>query len=169
MEIRPFTFADQSGLASLYRRGFPDEDLMPLVTALHDGQDHILSLVAERDATVIGHVLFSFACVEKASAALLAPLCVLPDHQRTGIGTALVRAGFAGLREEGTCAVYVLGDPTYYKRFGFSAECEVTPPYALPEEWRDAWQSFSFESETSALAGPLQVPEPWRDPALWLP
>jgi putative acetyltransferase len=170
MEIRPFLSSDQAGLVALYDRAFPDEDLMPVVTALHDGADTVLSLIAEREADVIGHILFSFARVEETPVALLAPLGVAPSLQRQGIGTALVQAGFERAAKAGVQAVYVLGDPGYYQRFGFGAERPVASPYALPTEWQDAWQSRQLgNANPTALAGPLHLPSPWLDPKLWLP
>ena len=63
----------------------------------------------------------------------------------------------------------VLGDPAYYGRFGFVPEESVTPPYPLPEEWADAWQSLRREPATILEDGALSLPAAWMDPALWGP
>jgi putative acetyltransferase len=61
----------------------------------------------------------------------------------------------------------VLGDPAYYGRFGFIQEHKVTPPYPLPTQWVNAWQSIKQCDREPPLAGKLSVPEPWRQSALW--
>ncbi len=82
-----------------------------------------LSLVAVEDEAVIGHILFTPAIIESAGRRVVgrgpAPLAVLPDCQRRGVGSALVRHGLASLRERGCLFVIVLGHPDYYPRFGF--------------------------------------------------
>ena len=82
-----------------------------------------LSLVAARDGEPVGHVFFSPIRIEGPSpapaAAGLAPLAVLPEAQGRGVGAALVRAGLAACAPLGWGAVFLLGDPAYYRRFGF--------------------------------------------------
>lgn len=82
-----------------------------------------LSLVADDDGTVVGHILFTPLVIEPAgetNAGMgLAPMAVLPDRQRQGIGSALVREGLEILRARGCPFVVVVGHPQYYPRFGF--------------------------------------------------
>jgi putative acetyltransferase len=86
----------------------------------------LASLVAEGEGRVVGHILFSRMWVETAgrsiSCVALAPLAVLPDHQRRGIGGELVRFGLESLRVCGEHMVFVVGHPGYYPRFGFSSD-----------------------------------------------
>lgn len=86
----------------------------------------LLSLVAEMDAKIAGHILFSRMWIDTESGPLeavaLAPMAVLPSHQRSGIGAALVQRGLEMLRERGERIVLVLGHASYYPRFGFSVE-----------------------------------------------
>jgi len=86
----------------------------------------LLSLVAELEGRIVGHVLFSRVEIETSSALVpavaLAPVAVLPDSQRRGIGATLIRAGLDALREADETIAIVLGDPDYYARYGFSAE-----------------------------------------------
>jgi putative acetyltransferase len=95
-----------------------------LVDALRGADGVTLSLVAEVDGQVVGHILFSPVEIDRDGghdvAVGLAPMAVLPDHQRHGIGSRLVRAGLERLRGAGHGAVVVLGHPDYYPRFGFT-------------------------------------------------
>jgi putative acetyltransferase len=105
-------------------------------TAPHaDGTEHLiidrlraagalsLSLVAEIDGAVAGHVAFSPVTVSDGSAGWygLGPIAVDPARQGRGIGSALVRTGLAHLRAAGASGAVLLGDPAYYGRFGFAA------------------------------------------------
>lgn len=65
--------------------------------------------------------------------------------------------------------VFVLGDPAYYGRFGFAPERGVAPPYPMPEEWADAWQSVGLDGTDSPRRGTLNVPSVWRRESLWGP
>jgi putative acetyltransferase len=80
-----------------------------------------LSLVAA-EPEIVGHVLFSEIRAGGRPALALAPLAVRPDRQRRGIGSGLVRRALDALRADGHGAVFVVGDPAYYGRFGFSGE-----------------------------------------------
>ena len=91
-----------------------------------------------------------------------------PDR-RQGLGRALVNAGFDRLAEESILYVFVLGDPAYYSRLGFTCENAVMPPYALPPEWDGAWQSVRLRGATSPPPGSLDLPPVWLRPELWLP
>jgi putative acetyltransferase len=86
----------------------------------------LISLVAELDSRIVGHILFSRMTVETENGSVavvsLAPMAVLPYHQRRGVGGELVRRGIATLRDRGERIVIVLGHTEYYPRFGFRAE-----------------------------------------------
>ena len=143
IEIRDSNAEDRAALESLYPQAFPDEDLLPLVRDLLNDLTVPVSLVATLDLQVAGHVIFTRCEVNSGgvSAALLGPLAVAPEYQRQGIGSALIRAGLRRLEQEDVALVCVLGDPAYYGRFGFHPEATLEPPYPLPVEWRDAWQT----------------------------
>ena len=101
--------------------GRPDE--AELVERLRAAGAVLLSLVAIEDGQVVGHILFSPVTISSPGdsfvAAGLGPMAVLPEHQRRGIGSAMVRSGLAELRCAGHETVVVLGHPDYYPRFGF--------------------------------------------------
>lgn len=83
-----------------------------------------LSLVAELDGRVVGHILFTPVSIESPRfsipALALAPLAVGPEFQRGGVGGALVRAGLEACRAAGHRLIVVVGHPEYYSRFGFA-------------------------------------------------
>jgi putative acetyltransferase len=104
--------------------GRPDE--AGLVDALRADGAVLLLLIAEVDGQIAGHILFSRMTIETPQATLpavsLAPMAVLPERQRTNIGSQLVRHGLDQLRRQGERIVIVLGHEHYYPRFGFSTE-----------------------------------------------
>jgi putative acetyltransferase len=123
-----------------------------LVDALR-GCDGYLSLVATRDQRVIGHILFTPVTIEPPvdrRIAGLAPMAVRPEHQRSGIGGQLIRAGLEECRRHGYEAVIVLGHPEYYPRFGFTPAHTfgLTCEFASPP---DAFMA--MELEAGALGG----------------
>ena len=169
LEIRRSVPSDAAAIEDLYLLAFPDEDLLPLVRDLLEKPDRTVSLVGIINSNLAGSIFFTRCGVDgtEHEAALLAPLAVAPEWQRQGIGTALVRAGLGRLREEGISVVYVLGDPSYYGRLGFSAERSVRTPYPLPEDWADAWQSQRVGDAVVPAIGTLSLPDFWLDMALW--
>jgi putative acetyltransferase len=119
-----------------------------------------LSLVAEEDGLITGHILFTPAVVGSAGRRVvgmgLAPLAVLPDHQGKGIGSALVRRGLEILRERNCPFIIVLGHPTYYPRFGF----ERASLHGLACQWEVPDEAFMvLILDADALAGVSGVAE----------
>lgn len=171
VEIRPSRSDELPAIERLYPHAFPEEDLVPLVRQLLTQEPDILSLIAQTGETLAGHILFTICGMTNgnAKAALLAPLAVAPEWQRQGIGTALIREGLKRLERHGVAHVYVLGDPAYYGRSGFKPETGVAPPYPLPEEYREAWQSLGLASAPLPGHGTLVLPKVWMQPALWGP
>ena len=92
-----------------------------ITNALRDIHALTLSLVAEIDEKVVGHAAFSPVTISDGSPHWygLGPIAVLPEFQRQGIGTALIREGLSRLRVLGAEGCVLLGDPAYYERFGF--------------------------------------------------
>ena len=170
LTIRDLGTDDIAALDALYPAAFPEEDLLPVLRGLRAEPDGVLQLVALRGATLVGHIAFTSCEVPDTprTVALLAPLAVSPDAQRTGVGSALVREGLDRIRSMGVAQVNVLGDPAYYGRFGFTPDRFLAPPYDLPKDWETAWQRLPLQSG-GPPEGRLRVPAPWRDPRLWGP
>lgn len=113
---------DHRRVAEIHERAFGGPEEARLVASLRVAARPQLSLVAERDDAVVGHVFFSPVAIEAPgapAAAALAPVAVHPEHQKRGIGSALIRAGLRGCPERGWQAVFLVGSPDYYRRFGF--------------------------------------------------
>lgn len=153
----------------MYRAAFPQEDLVPLVRQILVLPSS-LSLVARDDNAVVGHIAFTDAHIERQQErlALLAPLAVSPDRQRSGIGRALVTNGHRRLKAAGVAQVHVLGNPAYYRRLGYAPNHRIAPPYPLPEAWRGAWQSVRL-NPGAALVGQIGLPDVWLNQSLWSP
>ncbi|MEG3636083.1 GNAT family N-acetyltransferase [Micromonospora palythoicola] len=127
MRLREELTADRDAVHELHRLAFGahGEVVAALVRALRDDDPEALSLVAEEDDEVVGHVLFSRGLLDApprlVPVQVLSPLAVAPDRQRRGIGGALVTHGLRLLDERGVPAVFLEGDPRFYARFGFAA------------------------------------------------
>ncbi|HTO07030.1 MAG TPA: N-acetyltransferase [Myxococcota bacterium] len=121
--IRPGQASDREAIRAVHTAAFGRSDEAEIVLRLLAREPACVSLVAERDDELVGHVLFSPVRVEDHALAPppygLAPLAVLPAHQRDGAGSALARAGIEACRKLGAPFLVVLGHPPYYPRFGF--------------------------------------------------
>jgi putative acetyltransferase len=102
-----------------------------LVGELREAGDSVVSVVADDDGQIVGHVLLSKMDAPFPALAL-APLSVIPTRQRSGIGSTLIKRAVRKARDEGWAAIFVLGDPNYYERFGLDREAAAgfTSPYA---------------------------------------
>lgn len=133
--IRPQRPEDVSRVRHVNELAFGRPAEADLVEKLQQACIDSLSLVAG-DADVVGHILFTPVVIESARRQVagmgLAPLAVLPDHQRQGIGSELVRHGLQILRERGCPFVVVVGHPEYYPRFGF----EPASTRGLRSQWQ---------------------------------
>ena len=139
MKIRDETLADVEAVRSLNLAAFDGAAESRLVDGLRENAEPLISLVAEDDGVIVGHILFS-PVIHSQDAELkmmgLAPMAVAPDRQKSGIGSALARAGLDRCRSLGVAGVVVLGHPQYYPRFGFvpSSEFGIVSEYDVPQE-----------------------------------
>lgn len=121
MIVRNATPDDRVAIDAVLRQAFPGAEEANLVTRLHDDGDVAISLVAEAGGDVCGTIIFSPMSAPFLALGL-APVAVLPGYQRQGIGAALIHEGIELARVQGWDAIFVLGEPEYYQRFGFLAE-----------------------------------------------
>ena len=124
--VRPEAAGDRLAIRHVNEAAFGTSEEADLVDVLRADGAVLLSAVAEVDGQIVGHILFSRMTVETSTgavpAAALAPMAVMPAHQRRGLGSRLIGYGLDGVRDRGERIVIVLGHPTYYPRFGFSSE-----------------------------------------------
>ncbi len=139
MHIRQEDRADRAAVHAVNRAAFGTSAEADLVDLLRPKAGKLVSLVAEVDDTVVGHVLFSpvsLSAHDNLNIMGLGPMAVAPDHQRKGIGSALVREGLEQCKQLGCQAVVVLGHAEYYPRFGFvpAARYAIRSEFDVPED-----------------------------------
>ncbi|PCI82154.1 MAG: GNAT family N-acetyltransferase [SAR86 cluster bacterium] len=139
MIIRAENKEDFAAVQAIHLSAFPEAGESKLVTRLRENAQPIISLVAEVDGELVGHILFSPVTLDSKSSLQLmglAPMAVLPSQQRQGIGCALVKAGLAQCLLTKNGAVAVLGHPDFYPKFGFepSTSFAIKSEYDVPAE-----------------------------------
>ena len=139
MRIRPEAAADYDAVRAVNAAAFDSRVEADLVEALRRKGIELISLVADEDAEVIGHILFSPVSLAGHPGLRLmglGPMAVAPRRQRQGIGTALIREGLEACRRSGCDAVVVLGHANYYPLFGFvpAARYALRCEYDVPED-----------------------------------
>jgi putative acetyltransferase len=148
---------DVPAIRQVNKRAFGQPVEADVVDKLRRTCEGFLSLVATNRGRVVGHILFSPATVERQDRTVLqgmglAPMAVLPEYQRQGIGSLLVRGGLSMLRASACPFVIVLGHPEYYPRFGF----ERASRYGLRSQWEgvpdEAFMILVFDAPTLAGA-----------------
>lgn len=153
MTVRGEKVEDQKAVHALNETAFETESEANLVDALRRGAQPFISLVAEDNNKIIGHIMFtpvSLSGYPDLKIMGLAPMAVEPEQQRAGVGSKLVEAGLEGCRSLGYGAVIVLGHPTYYPRFGF----EPSVKYNIKSEYDAPADAFmAMELEPGYLSG----------------
>lgn len=140
--IREERSADFQSIAQVHRRAFGRDDEAVLVERLRADPafDARLSLVAESNDAVVGHLLLNPARIECNGTTVpvlaLAPMGVVPEYQRRGIGSQLVDDAVRRARELGHGAIVVLGHAEFYPRFGFlrADTFGIVAPFPVPSE-----------------------------------
>jgi putative acetyltransferase len=121
--IRAAVRSDAASIRELLRAAFSGDQEADLVDNLRNAGELLLSLVAEETRRIVGYIGLSRLWIahwgQRLPGVSLAPLAVVADHRRRGIGAALIEAGHAQLRSRGESIVFVLGDPAYYGCFGY--------------------------------------------------
>jgi putative acetyltransferase len=129
MMVRNENATDIPAIRALVARAFKDAPHSmgteaAIVDALRDGSALTVSLVAEREGEIVGHVAFSRVKIDGEAVDWygLGPIAVRPDSQGCGIGVALIEAGLERIKALNGRGCVVLGDPAYYSRFGFKSD-----------------------------------------------
>lgn len=126
IDIRPERPGDHPDVFAVNAAAFDTAAEAELIEAVRSDAEPLISLVAIASGRVVGHILFSPVTVEAEGveqrlAMGLGPMAVAPEHQRSGVGSRLVRAGLEACRAIGEDVIFVLGHADYYPRFGFES------------------------------------------------
>jgi putative acetyltransferase len=140
VHIRPEHLADIAGIRAVNLAAFETATEADLVDVLREQARPVISLVADDEGTPIGHILFSPVTLvghPELNLMGLAPMAVVPERQRQGIGSALVREGLDACARLGVDGVVVLGHAEYYPRFGFARAVQfgIHCEYDVPAEY----------------------------------
>ena len=176
MNIRIATIQDRDDVQRVHLCAFPEGEneivsklAMDLLSEKTTPQT--LSLVAETDGAIVGHIAFSPVTMDShkhLQGYILAPLGVKPDYQKRRIGSQLIEYGMQQMSVMGVNVVFVYGDPKYYGRFGFTAEValQFTPPYPL--QYPYGWQAIVLnEFEIGKPPVAISCVTSLCDPTLW--
>ncbi|WP_009630600.1 GNAT family N-acetyltransferase [Synechocystis sp. PCC 7509] len=142
MLIRAEQLADYQEISDVILQAFGQDNEARLVQEIRKSTRYIpnLSLVAEVDGVIVGHILFSYIdLVDDVTCKVLglAPLAVKSQFQKQGIGSALVRAGLIRADTMGESSAIALGNPQFYNRFGFKPSVcyQIESPFPVPEDF----------------------------------
>ena len=154
---------DVRAIRAVNLAAFPTSEEADLVDALRASDAWIdgLSIVAEdTEGTVVAHALLTRCHVDSAPALALAPCAVLPRVQRSGAGSAAIRAGLEAARAMGENLVLVLGHADYYPRFGFTAASTfgIRPSFDVPD---DAMMALPLDPDAETPRGTIAYPKPF--------
>lgn len=156
MQIRPETSADSDAIYTLTQRAFApmpysDGNEGDCINKLRADGDLTVSLVAEIDGEIVGHIAFSPVTIAGVSDNWfgLGPVSAAPEKQKSGIGSALINRGLEVIKDLGAKGCVLIGDPNYYCRFGFVGDGGISY-HDLPKEVVQ-WLSFSGEKPSGVL------------------
>lgn len=161
--VRPETPADVAAVRAVHLAAFETPLEADLVDALRADDAWVpgLSYVAEGpDGSVAAHALLTVCEVDGVRALALAPVATRPALQRSGAGSAVVRAVLAAAKERGESLVLVLGHPAYYPRFGFvpASRFGIRAPFEVPDE---AMMALVLDDSVPVPAGTIRYPGPF--------
>ncbi|SNB70514.1 putative acetyltransferase [Arboricoccus pini] len=120
MLIRPTRREDRLTVLALIELAFNGADEARVVAQLYRSDEQEIEFVAEIEGEIVGHLMMTSLTVEGIHALAVGPLCVHPFARNQGIGSALLQRGLDTARGRGCEAVFVVGEPSFYRRFGFT-------------------------------------------------
>lgn len=175
MKIRLATQQDRQIIQQIDLHAFPaSENQLVSQLALdlleNPSIPETFSLVAETDRRVVGHIAFSPVSLEGEETFrgyILAPLAVMPDAQKSGIGTQLIQHGLQHLSSMKVNVVFVYGDPKYYGRFGFDVDvaAQYIAPYTL--QYPFGWQAMVLNAADVAFPASIRCVPALSHAQLW--
>lgn len=138
--VRQESPADAAAVKKVLTNAFETSAEASIVDSVRASEEALFTLVAEHDGVLAGHIMFSpvtLASQPGLRAQGLAPVAVMPSLQQQGVGSALIEAGLHRCREANIDVVFVLGDPAYYERFGFSSAAGygIDSEYQVPADY----------------------------------
>ncbi len=176
MHIRLATILDRDDIREVYLSAFPEGEReivsrLAVNLLLEETTPQTISLVAEIEGAVVGHVAFSPVTMdsqENVQGYILAPIAVKPEYQKRRIGSTLIEHGMQQLLTIGVHILFVYGDQTFYGRFGFRADVagRYTPPYKLHYPY--GWQAIAL-NKCRLEQSPVKIAcvTSLCDPTLW--
>lgn len=173
--IRVATNLDREYIRKIHMCAFPEGEKQ-MVSTLADNllsgetSPKTISLVAEADGTVVGHIAFSPVTINSIKSwkgYILAPLGIKPEYQKRQIGSKLIEIGMAQLSKMGVNVLFVYGDPQYYSRFGFKTDLakKFIPPHTL--QFPEGWLALKLNSAIFPEGGSITCVDSLNDPELW--
>lgn len=166
MIIRMEKKDDHEAVKEVNLKAFPTDVEATLVEKLRSSLD-VISMVAVHDDKVVGHILFSPLTIENDNesfpALILAPIAVLPEYQKQGIGTQLIEKGIIECKNQGHSIIILVGHPEYYPRFGFKSaeQYDIQHPFEVPE---DVFMVYELKPDTlKYVNGVLMYSKPFEE------
>ena len=174
--IRVATCLDRDDVREIHLCAFPEGEKQIVSTLAvnllsEETSPKTISLVAEADGAVVGHIAFSPVTVDNNKnwkGYILAPLGVKPEYQKRQIGSKLIESGMERLSKMGVNVLFVYGDPNYYGQFGFNADLAsgYLPPYEL--QYPFGWQAIILnEGVFTESTVKISCVDPLNDAELW--
>ncbi|GHF35263.1 N-acetyltransferase [Streptomyces mashuensis] len=160
---RPETGSDVAGVRAVHLAAFPtplEADLVDALRADRAWIDGLSVVVTDADDVPVGHALLTRCHIDATPALCLAPVAVRPELQRSGAGSAAVRAVLRAARDKGERYVVVLGHPAYYPRFGFTRASVhgIGVTFDVPDE---ALMALALDDAHALPSGTIRYAEPF--------
>jgi len=178
IKIRPTTGKDFDDIIEVEKRAFGEDSIAKLTAELLNDKsaEPYISLLAFENDKAVGHILFTKCSINDIENCplmhILAPLAIIPEYQKQGIGGLLIKKGLELLQDINSEIVFVLGHIEYYPKYGFIPNAErlgYSAPYPIPTEVKDAWMVQPLIPKVLGNFGKvicakaMDAPEHWRE------